>query len=223
MRGLYAIVDVGTLALRGIDPVAFAGAVLRVRPAALQLRSKDSSSRETLALLRALAPMCHQAGVLLVANDRPDFAVLTGCDLVHVGQTDMPIDRVRRIAPRLGVGVSTHTLEQLDAALAERPAYVAYGPVFETRTKRNPDPVVGIDGLRAASARAAAAGVPLVAIGGITREGAASILGLAAAIAVVGDLLPAASGAGALPEVAMRARALHEMFAPGPALAGAGR
>jgi thiamine-phosphate pyrophosphorylase len=223
MRGLYAIVDVGTLAARGLEPVAFAEAVLRVRPAALQLRSKDSSSRETLALLRELAPMCHQAGVPLVANDRPDFAVLAGCDVVHVGQTDMPIDRVRRITPSLRVGVSTHTLEQLDAALAAHPAYVAYGPVFETRTKRNPDPVVGVDGVRAASSRAAAAGVPLVAIGGITRERAAALVGLVDAVAVVGDLVPTAVGKDALREVTARARELHEMFAPGPALVGAAR
>jgi thiamine-phosphate pyrophosphorylase len=224
MRGLYAIVDVGTLAAHRLDPVAFADAILRVHPAALQLRSKDSASRETLALLRALAPMCHGAGVPLVANDRPDFAVLAGCDLVHVGQTDMPIERVRRITPLLGVGVSTHTLEQLDAAIAARPAYVAYGPVFETRTKANPDPVVGVEGIRAASARAAAAGVPLVAIGGITRERARDLVGLVDAVAIVADLVPAAMGSDTLREVTARARILNDMFAPGPpALAGVAR
>ena len=171
MRGLYGIVDLGALATCGLDPVAFAGAVLRVRPAALQLRAKDMPSREVLALLRELAPMCHRAGVPLVANNWPDLALLAGCDMVHVGQTDMPIDRVRRITPGLGVGVSTHTLEQLDAALAARPAYVAFGPVFETLTKANPDPVVGVEGVRAARGRALAAGVPLVAIGGSPASG----------------------------------------------------
>src|SRR5580692_9277912 len=112
MRGLYAIVDAGALDVRGLDPLAFAEAVLSVSPAALQLRAKNVSARETLALLRALAPMCHRSGVLLVANDRPDLALMAGCDLVHVGQDDMPIERVRRIAPGLGVGISTHTLEQ---------------------------------------------------------------------------------------------------------------
>jgi thiamine-phosphate pyrophosphorylase len=221
MRGLYAIVDVGTLAVRGLDPVAFAGAVLRAQPAAIQLRSKDSASRETLALLRALAPMCHSAGVPLVANDRPDFAVLAGCDLVHVGQTDMPIDRVRRITPHLRVGVSTHTLEQLDAALAARPAYVAYGPVYETRTKVNPDPVVGLEGIRAASLRARAAGVPLVAIGGITRARARDLVALVDAVAVVADLVPAAAGNDTFREVTARAREYGDLFAPGPVLASA--
>jgi thiamine-phosphate pyrophosphorylase len=223
MRGLYAIVDLGTLAARRLDPVAFAGAVLRVRPAALQLRAKDMPSREVLALLRELAPMCHRAGVPLVANDRPDLALLAGCDMVHVGQTDMPIDRVRRITPGLGVGVSTHTLEQLDAALATAPTYVAFGPVFETHTKAHPDAVVGIEGIRAASQRAAAAGIPLVAIGGITRDSARGLVGLVDAVAVVSELIPETMGADALPEVTLRARVLHEMFAPEPARAGAAR
>ncbi len=221
MRGLYAIVDLAALAARRLDPVAFAGAVLQVAPAALQLRAKDSPPREVLALLRELAPMCHRAGVPLVANDRPDLALLAGCDMVHVGQTDMPIERVRRITPGLGVGVSTHTLEQLDAALAAVPTYVAIGPVFETRTKSNPDPVVGIEVLRAASARAAAVGVPLVAIGGITRDRARELVGLVDAVAVVAELLPSRTGSDALREVTARAQALHDLFAPEPVRAGA--
>jgi thiamine-phosphate pyrophosphorylase len=165
--------------------------------------------------------MCHRAGVPLVANDRPDLALLAGCDMVHVGQTDMPIERVRRITPGLGVGVSTHTLEQLDAALAVVPTYVALGPVFETHTKSNPDPVVGIEVLRAASARAAAVGVPLVAIGGITRDRARELVGLVDAVAVIAELLPSRSGSDALREVTARAQTLHDLFAPEPVRAGA--
>jgi thiamine-phosphate pyrophosphorylase len=231
MRGLYAIVDVGALALRRIDAAAFADAILRVRPAALQLRAKEVPARETLALLRELAPMCHRAGVPLVANDRPDLAILAGCDCVHVGQSDMPIDRVRRIAPRLDVGVSTHNRDQLEAALAARPRYVAYGPVFETSSKKEPDPVVGVAGLRAAHALAAAARVPLVGIGGITRERARDLVGLVDAVAVIAELLPPVVLAGAAPpppaevlrEVTARARTLHELFASEPAVAGAAR
>jgi thiamine-phosphate pyrophosphorylase len=223
MRGLYAIVDAGALDVRGLDPLAFAEALLSVSPAALQLRAKNVSARETLALLRELAPMCHRAGVLLVANDRPDLALMAGCDLVHVGQDDMPIDRIRRIAPGLGVGVSTHSIEQLAAALAARPAYVAFGPVFQTTTKAKPGPAVGVSALKTAYARAQAAGVPLVAIGGITRERAPSLVTAADAIAVIADLLPPTRAAGASPpagqvlqEVAARARALGDLFRQGP-------
>jgi thiamine-phosphate pyrophosphorylase len=219
MRGLYAIIDVGTLAALRCDPVAFAEAVLAVRPAALQLRAKDTPPREMLAMLRAIAPLCHRVGVPLVANDRPDLAMLAGCDAVHVGQDDIPIDRARRIAPGLGVGVSTHTPAQLESAIAARPMYVAFGPVFETQSKRNPDPVVGVAALRQAYARASAQGIPLVAIGGITRERARSLVGATDAVAVIGELLPrGAFDAGApmadvLDEVTHRARALHELFA----------
>ena len=218
MRGLYPIVDATTLAARNVDPVAFAQAVLSARPAALQLRAKDLPPRDTLGLLRALAPLCHSHGVPLVANDRPDLALLAGCDMVHVGQTDMPIDRVRRIAPTLGVGVSTHTLEQLDAALATRPAYVAFGPVFETGSKVGADPVVGLAEVRKAAARAHVASVALVAIGGITLERAASLVGLVDAVAVIADLLPPPSASASpdevLREVATRAQALQALFAP---------
>jgi thiamine-phosphate pyrophosphorylase len=225
MRGLYAIVDLGALAARRLEPVPFAEAVLVVKPAALQLRAKDSPAREVLALLRELAPMCHRSGVLLVANDRPDLALLAGCDMVHVGQTDMPIERVRRITPGLRVGVSTHTLDQLDVALAVAPAYVAFGPVFETHTKQNPDPIVGVEAVRAAHVHAMAAGIPLVAIGGITRERARELVGLVEAVAVVAELLPSRTGPDAMREVTARAEALHAMFTPVPApvLAGAAR
>ena len=212
MRGLYAIVDTGTLAARRVEPVAFARAVLAVHPAALQLRAKDLPPREALALLRELAPLCRLAGVPLVANDRPDLAIMAGCDLVHVGQTDMPIDRVRRIAPGLGVGISTHTLEQLDQALASRPSYVAFGPVFPTATKENPDPVVGVEALRAAARRASAVGIPLVAIGGISQARVAALVGIADAVAVIGDLMPDAGALDPLAEVSERARALHRPF-----------
>ncbi|HEX4446829.1 MAG TPA: thiamine phosphate synthase [Polyangiaceae bacterium] len=229
MHGLYAIVDAGALDQRSLDPLAFAEAVLRAYPAALQLRAKNVSARETLALLRALAPMCHRAGVLLVANDRPDLAILAGCDLVHVGQDDMPVERVRRIAPGLGIGVSTHTLEQLDTALAMRPTYVAYGPVFSTTTKINPDPVVGVAGLGAAYLRARAAGIPLVAIGGITYERGRAIVAMADAVAAVADLLPAVptpesarTASDLYEEITVRAQALSGLYTPPRALAGAG-
>src|SRR6478609_1603996 len=103
MKGLYAIVDTQSLALRGVEAVAFAREVLAVRPAALQLRAKGLPPREVLGLLRALLPECRRVGVPLFANDRPDLAALAGCDGVHVGQHDMPIEQVRRIAPRLAV------------------------------------------------------------------------------------------------------------------------
>ncbi|MGD0677633.1 MAG: thiamine phosphate synthase [Polyangiaceae bacterium] len=222
MRGLYAIVDMGALKALDLEPTAFAEAILSVRPAALQLRAKDAAAREVLGLLRALSPMCHRVGVPLVANDRPDLALMAACDQVHVGQEDMPIERVRRLAPGIGVGVSTHTPDQLEAALAARPAYVAFGPVFATRTKGNADPVVGVAALHAAYLRASAAGVPLVAIGGISREKVHLLVGSADAVAVISELLPPVLSAArrtrddVLAEVVQRARALQNLFLAQP-------
>ncbi len=218
MRGLYAIADVQTLASRGLDPVAFAAAVLTVRPAALQLRAKGVAPDEVVRLLRALVPLCKGAGLPLVVNDRPDLALRAGCTFVHVGQSDAPIEEVRRSAPSLAVGVSTHTMAELDQALRARPAYVAFGPVFATSSKPDARPVVGVERLRDAHARATASGVPLVAIGGITGERAADLVGIADAVAVIGALVPDGSLADARPprdrlaEVAERARALHALF-----------
>lgn len=190
MKGLYAILDTNLLARRGTDPLDYARALLLARPTALQLRAKDLSARAILGLLRALRPLCRLAGVSLVANDRADLAALAGCEAVHIGQDDLGYELVHRIAPQLSVGISTHNAEQLDRALALRPRYVAFGPVFETGAKANADPVVGVEGLKIASARARAVGIPLVAIGGITLARIAEIAPHADACAVIADLYP---------------------------------
>ena len=206
MKGLYAIVDTKLLAARGTEPVAYARALLAARPAAIQLRAKEVSAREILGMLRALGPMCRQAGVPLVANDRADLAALAGCECVHIGQEDLPYELVHRIAPQLGVGISTHGPEQLARALGFKPRYVAYGPVFETANKMNAEPVVGVGGLREASRIARAAGTPLVAIGGITLARVHEVVAYADACAVIGDLyLPGAT----LADVTERARLFH--------------
>ena len=210
MRGLYAIADVKTLTTHGVDVIAFARAVVAARPAALQLRAKGLPAREMLSLLRALGPICRGAGVPLVANDRVNVAALAGCDYVHIGQDDVPYEIVHRIAPRLQIGVSTHSPEELARALAHRPSYVAYGPVYATTSKTPADPVVGIAGLQAAHAAARAVGVPLVAIGGITLERAGEVAASADAGAVIAGLLPReVGGAVDLAEVTSRARRFH--------------
>lgn len=196
MRGLYAIVDTGVLEKRGLDPLRFAEAVLSARPVALQLRAKAASPEAVIALLRALRPLCTRAGVPLVANDRPDLALVANADMVHVGQEDASPTLVRTLAPNLALGISTHTPEQLNHALRAIPAYVAFGPVWSTTSKALPDPVVGVGGLRQASQLVRHHGnmsgfePPLVAIGGITLERVAEIASYASAIAVISDLVP---------------------------------
>src|SRR5690242_12793632 len=100
MRGLYAIVDTQSLNARGVDPVAFAEAVLDAKPAALQLRDKEGTAQRTLSLLRSIGSLARRAGVPFYGNDRPDLALLAGCDGVHVGQDDVPVEAARLLSSR---------------------------------------------------------------------------------------------------------------------------
>ena len=208
MRGLYPIVDVDTLQGRGaaLSVLAFAEQVLTVRPPLLQLRAKHSGARDTLELLRALRPLCTRAGALLFANDRPDLAQLGECDGVHVGQEDLPLSVVRKIAPGLLVGVSTHNAAQLAEALAEKPDYVAFGPVFGTVSKERPDATVGVMQLTEAHNAARRAGIPLVAIGGINLERAREIAPHCDLASVIAALQPNPGSLAGVSEVAL---ALH--------------
>lgn len=194
MRGLYAIVDVESLLARGVDPIRFGEAVLSANPAAVQLRDKRVSSRDTLVLLREIRPLATRAGVPLFANDRTDLALLSGCDGVHVGQEDLPVEAVRRLGRGLRVGVSTHTDEELARALEDEPDYIAIGPIFPTTSKQSPSPVVGLDALarRADIIRRAAPSTPIVAIGGITEANAPQVMRIVDMVAVIGALIQGA-------------------------------
>jgi thiamine-phosphate pyrophosphorylase len=217
VKGLYAIVDVDFLLQRGVEPLPFAEAVLAAHPAALQVRAKGAGARDTLALLRAVQARAAAARVPLFANDRPDLALLAGCTGVHLGQSDLSLADARRLGPELALGVSTHDLEQLDEVIATaattRPAYVAFGPIFHTSSKRDPEPVVGLPALAQAAQRCRAVRVPLLAIGGLSLARAAEVAAIADLGAVISALLPQEL----VPEDGLRgvtrtAAALHAAF-----------
>jgi thiamine-phosphate pyrophosphorylase len=224
MHGLYAIVDVASLARARLDVVRFAEAVLAARPAALQLRDKRGTPRDTLHLLRALAARCRAASVPLFANDRLDLALAADCDGVHLGQRDLPVALALAAMERsrpLGLGLSTHDGREMDAALDAAPrarlAYVAAGPVRATTSKPEPDPVIGFEGLERLAARARAAGVPCVAIGGVDLGCAARVAASADAAAVIAALLPSedAGDEARYAEVTRRAAELHRALGGG--------
>lgn len=146
---------------------------------------------ELLDVASAIAALARAAGAIFIVNDRADIAALAGADGVHVGQDDLPPQSVRRVVGGTAiVGLSTHTREHVDRALDEPISYLAIGPVFGTTTKATGYPAVGLEFVREVAARSSERGVPLVAIGGVTLDRAASILQQgAASVAVISDLL----------------------------------
>lgn len=204
MIGLYPICDLDTLSARGIAPVPFFAALLAAapRPALIQLRAKSAALTTTRAVASELLPLARSAGVPLVVNDHVDLARELGATLVHIGQDDGD--------PRgMPHGRSTHSEEQLKRALScgAAPAYVAYGPVFATASKRNAEPTVGVDGLRAAHALTAMRRVPLCAIGGIDASTLAAVAPHCELVAVIGAVVHSD-----LAEVTARASALGAAF-----------
>jgi thiamine-phosphate pyrophosphorylase len=182
---LYAILDATAFAdveaLLGTAEELLAGGVTL-----LQYRNKSGNARRMLEDARRLRVLVGDRGRLLM-NDRADLAVATAYDGVHVGQEDLSPEAARRvIGLKLWLGVSTHNPEQLQAANTTSADYLAIGPAFATSSKEKADPVVGLDGVRRARALTHK---PLVAIGGITRQNARSVIDAGAdAVAVIADL-----------------------------------
>ena len=183
----------------------FAEQLLSVGVTLLQYRNKNGSPRQMLSQARELRRIAGPRARLIM-NDRADLCLAAGFDGVHVGQDDLPPEAVRKIlqfaqagSPAraafardgvqnpLWIGVSTHNPEQLRVAEQTDADYLAIGPVFATASKASPGPVIGLEGVRAARALTRK---PLVAIGGITRSNARSVIEAGAdSVAVISDLV----------------------------------
>ena len=171
-----------------VDTVSAAEALLDAGARILQFRHKSFFSRRVLEDASRVAELCRTAGALFVVNDRADIARLLNAGL-HLGQDDLAPADARRILPAPGIiGFSTHNQQQLRAGDSEPVDYLAIGPIFATGSKQNPDPVVGLDRLRALRRLTQK---PLVAIGGITRASAPAVFEAGAdSVAIIGDLYP---------------------------------
>lgn len=180
--------DTGALARRGRSPLWFAEALLEGGARILQLRHKGHYSRAVFETASQLAVFCLRAGARLIIDDRADIAALLDAG-VHLGQNDLPPRLARRVLGESRIlGYSTHNEAQLRAAAGEPADYLAIGPVFETFSKENPDPALGLERLPALRALSEK---PLVAIGGITRDYAQAVLRTGVdSVAVIGDLMP---------------------------------
>ena len=189
-EGLYAIVDVPHP--HGLSVEDVTRAILGDRPeggkhgaSLVQLRAKHATTEERKGWLRAMAPICHDVGVALVCNDDVEAAMLPEVDGLHLGQEDDGAETIAEIRSRrddLFIGLSTHDLTQLRDAQRQQPDYLAFGPVANTSSKENPDPIVGLSGLADAGR---VASKPLVAIGGLDQGRAAETIRHGARMAAV--------------------------------------
>ncbi len=191
MPRLYAILDASCFSatrelLSAGEGLLAAGVTL------IQYRNKSGDAKEILAQTRELKTQLSRTGasaphLRLIMNDRADLCLAAGFDGVHVGQDDLLPDSARKIiGPERRLGISTHNAEQVIGADKTSANYVAIGPVFATSSKTNPDPLVGLDGVRTARGLTKKF---LVAIGGITRANCHSVIEAGAdSVAVISDL-----------------------------------
>ena len=193
---LYAIIDAERIG--PASPLAICRILLDAGVRLIQYRDKKASARDLFEACRQLQVSVRQAGGIFIVNDRADVALAVGADGVHVGQGDLPVELARRVVgKRILIGTSTHASEQVREADETSADYLAFGPIFPTQSKENPDPVVGLAGLREARKLTRR---PLVAIGGITLENAPSVIAAGAdSVAVIRDLFQ-------VPDIAQRAR-----------------
>jgi thiamine-phosphate pyrophosphorylase len=182
---LYAIIEPTLLT---ISELALAEALAESGVELIQYRNKTASSRHIFEISLQLSKSLVPRGARFIVNDRPDITLLADAGGVHVGQEDLSVEDARAICGReRWVGVSTHSLEQVAAADRTSADYIAFGPIFPTSTKQNPDAVVGTELLRRARKMTTK---PIVAIGGITLERAAEVYRAGAdSLAVIRDLM----------------------------------
>lgn len=200
---LYAILDAAQIRPHSLPEAACILLESGVR--LIQYRNKQDNSREFFAASQEIAALVHKAGGVFIVNDRADIARAAGADGVHLGQDDLPAAMARVILPAGGaIGLSTHSISQVEEADQAPVDYIAFGPIFSTRSKERPDPEVGLEGLREARKLTRK---PLVAIGGVTLENAREVIASGAdAVAVIHGLLGA-------PDLGARARQFLEAVA----------
>ena len=169
-RGLYGIVDINFAKI--LSPEEWTKIFVDAGVKIIQLRAKKVSDKEFLFYAEKMRKIIPEDYCFIV-NDRVDVALLTGADGVHVGQEDIPIEKIRGKWQNIFLGLSTHNLSQLTEAQHLPVDYLGFGPVFPTTSKDKPDPVVGVDNLERANKISRK---PVVAIGGITSKNLPDIL-----------------------------------------------
>jgi len=197
--GLYLVSSAAASA--GRPTLDILGAALDAGVTLIQLREKELAARDYFTLAEKARALTHRYGALLILNDHLDVALAVEADGVHLGQEDFPVGAARRIAPRLLLGVSTHSLPEALAAQEQGASYVNIGPLFPTTTKQWAGAFLGWNGLESIAPHLA---IPFSVMGGIKPE---HIPGLVQRGARVIALVTAVTAA---PDPAAAARALLE-------------
>jgi thiamine-phosphate pyrophosphorylase len=187
LRGLYVIID--TQVLKGRSHLEVARQAIRGGAKTVQLRDKTTNKKELLSIAQGLKGLCAEHGALFIMNDYLDLAIASGADGLHLGQEDLPVEVARRLLPiDVILGCSVTTLELALVAESKGADYIAVGSMYPTPSKETAV-VVGLDMLRQIRQRVS---LPLVAIGGITRDNAAEVRAAGAdAVAVIRAVLDA--------------------------------
>ncbi|MCD4653531.1 thiamine phosphate synthase [bacterium] len=154
----------------------------------LQLREKNISDREILILAEKIMRITSGTNTLFVMNNRLDLALAAGADGLHIGQDDLPVKTALRLMkPGMHLGLSTHTIDLARNAVRYNPDCIGFGPIFETSTKKDTNPVVGLDLL---SQAVEISSIPIVAIGGINLNNLSSVLDAGAKnVAMISELV----------------------------------
>lgn len=184
---LYAILDPQQTKNR--EPERVLRELLRAGVTLLQLRAKAIAPRDFLALAKKTRELTADHGCRLIVNDRADIALAANADGVHLGQEDLPLHAARKLMGKKIIGISTHDLEQAQAAALGGADYIGFGPVFATTTKSTGYAARGTAMLQAIRA---AVSLPIVAIGGITEYNVTEVWQSGAdSVAVISDILAA--------------------------------
>jgi len=187
--GLYAIID--TQALKGRSHLEVASQIIRGGAKTIQLRDKLLSKKELLPIAQQLKNLCAEHNVLFIVNDYLDIALAADADGLHLGQNDLPTKVARKLLPIDKIlGCSTTTVDQTVTAESDGADYIAVGSIYPTTSKETAK-VIGLEGLRQIRQ---AVTLPLVAIGGITKDNAAEVIAAgASSVAVISAILQAGS------------------------------
>ncbi len=189
--------------LKGRNPVEIVSAQIWGGADIIQLREKEMTKRERLELGFRIRELTRQEGVLFIVNDDIDLAIILDADGVHLGQDDIPILFARRLMKDKIIGISTHSLEQIEEAVNAGADYIGVGPIFETLTKEDREELVGLGLLSKIRDKCP---IPYVAIGGIRKDNILSLVQVGChRAAVVSDIMMA-------PDIQKRCKILKDLL-----------